>query len=548
MGNTLSEKSKAGAGAVTYQNQGNKGRSMPAVPVLQPKSKNKTGLPDNLKTGIENLSGFSMDDTRVHYNSSQPAQLNALAYAQGSDIHVGPGQEKHLPHEAWHVVQQKQGRVKPTLQMKEGVPVNDDAGLEHEADVMGAKAVQMKQTIQHGLKNASTAGVVQKNDDEGRAADPFERGAKESPQVHHIISHSKLVGGLGKLEGGDQAEVKSSFMPSLDKLTIRQIYNLSSSKGTKFVNTAITDISNQTLSKDKEFFDDMQWTEAGLNTLNAGKVTITDANMELNHTLAEWKAAYLKVKNGEAAGIGKAEFWKNLQDSFFEWSGGNLFYGATKRAEPGGADLDKFDEDAQYFRDPAHVAKLKKLAAELEGAKDDKAKIKEKLLAIGELNKDEGAGPMHDPSKWIKPKTADQKSIILDILPDGPRKTFISSQVEYKALPIELVQPLLKSKIGNLLQTDIGSKTTREALFGICKKASNAQSQWRGSIAERTEGLTLFTGGLYQVTASPKDGAVGLVKDDANGEANIAGLYSLDTCKGPVINGIVSLLLKMMKL
>jgi hypothetical protein len=104
------------------------------------KKENKTGLPDHLKSGVENLSGFSMDDVKVHYNSNQPAQLNALAYAQGTDIHVAPGQEQHLPHEAWHVAQQKQGRVQPTMQMKEGVPVNDDAGLEHEADVMGAKA------------------------------------------------------------------------------------------------------------------------------------------------------------------------------------------------------------------------------------------------------------------------------------------------------------------------------------------------------------------------------------------------------------------------
>ncbi|MDV6342329.1 DUF4157 domain-containing protein [Nitrosomonas sp. Is35] len=102
---------------------------------------NNTGLPDNLKSGIENLSGMSMDSVRVHYNSSQPAQLNALAYAQGTDIHVAPGQEQHLPHEAWHVVQQAQGRVQPTMQMKEGIPINDDRGLEHEADVMGAKAL-----------------------------------------------------------------------------------------------------------------------------------------------------------------------------------------------------------------------------------------------------------------------------------------------------------------------------------------------------------------------------------------------------------------------
>ena len=101
---------------------------------------NNTGLPENLKSGIESLSGMSMDHVKVHYNSSQPAQLNARAYAQGSEIHLAPGQEQHLPHEAWHVVQQAQGRVKPTMQMKTGVSINDDKGLEAEADLMGAKA------------------------------------------------------------------------------------------------------------------------------------------------------------------------------------------------------------------------------------------------------------------------------------------------------------------------------------------------------------------------------------------------------------------------
>ena len=101
---------------------------------------NNTGLPDNLKSGVENLSGHAMDDVKVHYNSDKPAQLNAHAYAQGTDIHLASGQEKHLPHEAWHVVQQKQGRVKPTMQMKGKVNVNDDEGLEKEADEMGSKA------------------------------------------------------------------------------------------------------------------------------------------------------------------------------------------------------------------------------------------------------------------------------------------------------------------------------------------------------------------------------------------------------------------------
>lgn len=106
-----------------------------------PAKPNHTGLPDNLKSGIESLSGLSMDNVKVHYNSSQPAQLNALAYAQGTDIHVAPGQEQHLPHEAWHVVQQAQGRVKPTMQMKGGMSINDDASLENDADLMGQKAM-----------------------------------------------------------------------------------------------------------------------------------------------------------------------------------------------------------------------------------------------------------------------------------------------------------------------------------------------------------------------------------------------------------------------
>ncbi|WP_287312859.1 DUF4157 domain-containing protein [Moorena sp. SIO1G6] len=132
---------------------------------------NKTGLPDRLKAGIENLSGYSMDDVRVHYNSVKPAQLQALAYAQGTEIHVGPGQEKHLPHEAWHVVQQKQGRVMPTMQLKGGVKVNEEAGLEKEANEMGMKAqflftkvmsVQSK-AVQKSPKSAHVSPPIQRN-------------------------------------------------------------------------------------------------------------------------------------------------------------------------------------------------------------------------------------------------------------------------------------------------------------------------------------------------------------------------------------------------
>lgn len=98
------------------------------------------GMPTQLRAGVEALSGVSMDGVRVHRNSSAPAQVNAHAFAQGRDIHLGPDQEQHLPHEAWHVVQQAQGRVSVTADVN-GVGINDDRALEQEAGIMGQKAM-----------------------------------------------------------------------------------------------------------------------------------------------------------------------------------------------------------------------------------------------------------------------------------------------------------------------------------------------------------------------------------------------------------------------
>ena len=125
-------------------------------PVVQ-REENKTGLPDGLKLGMESISGLSLNDVKVHRNSDKPAQLQAHAYAQGTDIHLGPGQEKHLPHELGHVVQQKEGRVKPTVQLKDKVNINDDSGLEKEADILGEKAKNL------GMSNEATpkTGILQ---------------------------------------------------------------------------------------------------------------------------------------------------------------------------------------------------------------------------------------------------------------------------------------------------------------------------------------------------------------------------------------------------
>lgn len=150
-------------------------------PVQREEVPNRTGLPDNLKSGIENLSGYSMDDVRVHYNSSKPAQLQALAYTQGTDIHVAPGQEKHLPHEAWHVVQQKQGRVQPTMQLQ-GVNVNDNEGLEKEADEMGGRSIQfLKKDSMIKKDNNINKTIIQR-----KVGFEFETGWRVEVKTRHI--------------------------------------------------------------------------------------------------------------------------------------------------------------------------------------------------------------------------------------------------------------------------------------------------------------------------------------------------------------------------
>jgi len=170
---------------------------MKAAPVQ--KKENNTGLPDNLKSGVENLSGVSLDDVKVHTNSDQPAQMQAHAFAQGTDIHVAPGQEQHLPHEAWHVVQQKQGRVKPTAQMKEKIPVNDDKGLEHEADVMGAKAltlgndVSQKKITKKSLNISQNVGVVQGLWGSSWFGGDGKETAEEKPEKEQLITSDGLA-------------------------------------------------------------------------------------------------------------------------------------------------------------------------------------------------------------------------------------------------------------------------------------------------------------------------------------------------------------------
>ena len=99
------------------------------------------GLPETLRSRILAASGVDLSDVRVHANSYKPARLNAFAYAQGNEIHLGPGRQRHLPHEAWHLVQQRLGRVRPTRAV-DGIAIDGDPRLETEAEAAGERLVR----------------------------------------------------------------------------------------------------------------------------------------------------------------------------------------------------------------------------------------------------------------------------------------------------------------------------------------------------------------------------------------------------------------------
>lgn len=115
--------------------------------VAQRKAENQTGIPDEVKQRMESSFDTDFSSVRVHPDSSKAPDVGALAFTQGTDIHFAPGQFKPdtasgqqlLGHELTHVIQQAEGRVQPTTEIA-GMSVNDDVSLEHEADVLGAKA------------------------------------------------------------------------------------------------------------------------------------------------------------------------------------------------------------------------------------------------------------------------------------------------------------------------------------------------------------------------------------------------------------------------
>ncbi len=277
---------------------------------LKPKN-NNTGLPDDLKSGVESLSGYSLNDVNVHFNSDKPAQLNASAFAQGTDIHVGPGQEQHLPHEAWHVVQQKQGRVSPTIQQK-GIAINDNQGLEKEADVMGEKAVQLKTESPFSLDQAktSTYGTVQ-----AKYSNVVQRtGTPEEFIAHGQYGPQEItpptgIGGFSALYNpntgpdGSLLVYISTHANFRNGLSIDGSNNVTDNTGGD-LSQAVTDIMAMPANRRATAVAGFQWTEAQKTTHRALFAT------RMNEAMNSWSTS----SHGMRFYVDKTD-WEDIQAS-----------------------------------------------------------------------------------------------------------------------------------------------------------------------------------------------------------------------------------------
>lgn len=112
-----------------------------------------------LRRAAEKAGNVDLSDVRLHYPSKECGRYDAAAFTCGTQIHIAAGREGSLPHELWHAVQQRQGRVQPTSTV-EGALLNDAPALEKEADLMGEttvrKASQSLSFVRHDVASAGT--------------------------------------------------------------------------------------------------------------------------------------------------------------------------------------------------------------------------------------------------------------------------------------------------------------------------------------------------------------------------------------------------------
>jgi hypothetical protein len=123
-------------------------------------------LPAPLQAKMERSFATDFSDVRVRVDPAV-SDLGARAYANGSQLSFAPGEydphstagQELVGHELAHVVQQREGRV--SMPQGKDAPVNEDPGLEREADCLGALAARGETAVVSPGAASRGGGVLQ---------------------------------------------------------------------------------------------------------------------------------------------------------------------------------------------------------------------------------------------------------------------------------------------------------------------------------------------------------------------------------------------------
>lgn len=183
-----------------------------------------SALPPEIRGDMERSFDTDLSSVRLHHGG-EAAAMGAQAFTRGDDIHFAPGHfdpetrggRELIGHEVAHVVQQRAGRA-DGVQHKDGPSLLEDAALEAEADVAGARAARGEPAGISSSATSTASAVVQRKAAVGHDAHES-RNPAQSDAVQQLIeddvprrfndeaellkfSQGGTVEGVGQLAGG----------------------------------------------------------------------------------------------------------------------------------------------------------------------------------------------------------------------------------------------------------------------------------------------------------------------------------------------------------
>ncbi len=201
-------------------------QNMDAIAAVRPHEGRLLSLDETMVNRMQKQFGIRMDQVELR-ESSQPADMDAKAFAKGNVVQFAPGQfrpdteqgQQLIQHELAHVAQQARGEVHADV---EGLNVNADERLEHQADMGNLTASTGAPASLSGI-NAEAAPVqglfggikkwfnkVGRSRRAGKALDQRDQAVKEMTAQHN--AEQDEITAVMKKQGYSDEEIQAQLM------------------------------------------------------------------------------------------------------------------------------------------------------------------------------------------------------------------------------------------------------------------------------------------------------------------------------------------------